>query len=60
MLFFRLDKRVTGIEPVARPWKGRVLPLYNTRIYWTVAPLLYNNKIRRANNFFKFAEYVRA
>lgn len=24
-------ERVTGIEPVAQPWEGRILPLYYTR-----------------------------
>src|SRR3989344_2132774 len=26
-------ERVTGIEPVSQPWEGRVLPLYDTRVY---------------------------
>ena len=25
-------ERVTGIEPVAQPWEGYILPLYYTRI----------------------------
>lgn len=30
MVFVKF-KRVTGIEPVSRPWKGRIMPLYDTR-----------------------------
>lgn len=26
------NERVTGVEPVLRPWEGHVLPLYYTRI----------------------------
>ena len=25
-------ERVAGIEPVAQPWEGRILPLYYTRV----------------------------
>ena len=25
-------ERVTGIEPVSRPWQGRIIPLYDTRL----------------------------
>ena len=24
-------ERVTGIEPVSRPWQGRIIPVYYTR-----------------------------
>ncbi|KKS66036.1 MAG: hypothetical protein UV34_C0002G0017 [Parcubacteria group bacterium GW2011_GWB1_42_6] len=24
-------ERVTGVEPVYRPWQGRVIPIYHTR-----------------------------
>ena len=26
------SERVMGLEPMLRPWKGRVLPLHHTRI----------------------------
>ncbi|GEM_PF-7005850 len=29
-------ERVTGIEPVASPWQGDILPLYDTRTCFTV------------------------
>jgi len=32
--FWRLAKRMTGIEPVASAWKAEVLPLYDIRFYF--------------------------
>ena len=32
ILYFLFLERVTGVEPVSRPWQGRIIPLYDTRM----------------------------
>ena len=27
-------ERVTGVGPVSSPWKGDIIPLYDTRFFW--------------------------
>ena len=36
-------ERVTGVEPVLRPWEGHVLPLYYTRKKAKYAILAFQN-----------------
>ncbi len=34
------EERVRGLEPLMRPWKGRVLPLHHTRMVCILAETL--------------------
>ncbi len=29
---FLIFERVTGVEPVSRPWEGHIIPIYDTRL----------------------------
>ena len=40
-------ERVTGVEPVFRPWQGRIIPLYDTRALVTIAKTRHHDKATR-------------